>query len=108
MYLWGAFVGQQLVGLLSCLLLPLRHGDPHEMLLYEIGVHRQWRRQGIGRALLAAMEQWMLLHGVREVWVLGDNAGAVAFYRACGFTVAADQPVYLTRTLDDNAPEPAS
>lgn len=102
-YLWGAFAGQELVGFASCLLLPLRYGDPHEILLYEIGVRHTRRRQGVGRALLAAIEQWMQVQGIREIWVLGDNPGAVAFYQACGFTVAADQPVYLTRRLADSA-----
>ena len=43
------------------------------------------------------MSAWMQAHAVDEVWVLADNDGAVAFYRACGFDVPDGQATYLTR-----------
>jgi ribosomal protein S18 acetylase RimI-like enzyme len=100
---WVAFEDTVPVGSLVCLLLPLDAGDGSEVLLYDIGVHHQWRRRGIGRALLTEMERWMQTHGVAEVWVLADNPAAVAFYRACGFAPEDVQPVYMTRRLDGHA-----
>lgn len=76
-----------------------RHGDPQELLLYEIGVRDTHRRRGIGTALVDAMARWMGYRGIRDVWVLGDNDGAVAFYEACGFTRDADQPTQLSRRI---------
>jgi N-acetylglutamate synthase-like GNAT family acetyltransferase len=51
----------------------------------EMGVHVHWRRQGIGRALLASMEHWMAEQTVTEAWVPA-NTYAVGFYRRSGFT----------------------
>lgn len=96
---WAAEDGGAVVGFLSCVVVPLRHGHGRELLLYEIGVHHAWRRKGVGATLLEAMDRWMVDHHVRDVWVLADNPGAVDFYRACGFTAAEDQPVYLTCAL---------
>jgi len=99
---WVAFAGDdgdEPVGTLFCLHLPLPSGDGEEVLLHEIGVRRAWRRRGVGRALLAALTRWMRDHAVPEVWVLADNPAAADFYAACGFAVAADQPTYLTRRL---------
>ncbi len=95
---WVAAEGDEVIGDLQCVLLPLRAGEGQELLLYEIGVRSSWRRRGVGRALLAHMESWMRANGVSEVWVCADNPAA-EFYRACGFVAADPQPVYMTRHL---------
>jgi ribosomal protein S18 acetylase RimI-like enzyme len=82
---WVAALGTTITGFLFCLHIPLRCSPGHELLLYEIGVHRAWRRRGIGRALILHMQEWMRENGVNDVWVQADNHGAVAFYRAVGF-----------------------
>ncbi|HEY2067478.1 MAG TPA: GNAT family N-acetyltransferase [Gemmatimonadaceae bacterium] len=45
------------------------------------------RRQGVGRALLAALEQWALTHGCTRLSVTSaeHRADAHAFYPRCGF-----------------------
>lgn len=95
---WAAEWERQVVGHLQCSVLRKRVGDAEEVLLYEIGVRSAHRRQGVGRALLAALQAWMQERNVRETWVLADNPGAVEFYRACGFAIAAPAPTYMTRT----------
>jgi ribosomal protein S18 acetylase RimI-like enzyme len=97
---WVALDGEVIAGFLYCLHLPLRSGIGHEVLLYEIGVRRSFRRQGTGRALLTHMENWMQANGASEVWVAADNQVAVDFYRACGFSAQAEQPVYMTREIE--------
>ena len=97
---WVAADDDVVVGDLYCIHLPLRSGAGSELLLYEIGVRTAWRKRGVGRALLAEMEAWMREHGVTEVWVLADNPGAVAFYRACGFATDTSMAVYMTRELE--------
>ena len=93
---WVAEHDGEVVGFLSCQLVR-RRAAPPELLLYEIGVRAAQRRRGVGRALVAAMDAWMRAHGVDEVWVLADNDGAVAFYRACGFEISDGQATYMTR-----------
>jgi ribosomal protein S18 acetylase RimI-like enzyme len=56
-----------------------------EFLLYEIGVRKACRRQGIGRALVHMMFDWMDAHQVKVAWVIADNSGAEAFYQNLGF-----------------------
>jgi ribosomal protein S18 acetylase RimI-like enzyme len=97
---WVALEGDAIVGFLYCFHLPLRSGVGHELLLYEIGVRKSWRRRGAGRALLTHMESWMQSQGVGEVWVTADNQVAVDFYRGCGFAIESEQPVYMTRALE--------
>ena len=87
------------VGHLLCHLQRRRSGAARELLLYEIGVRDTHRRHGIGTALVDAMARWMGYQGIRDVWVLGDNDGAVAFYDACGFTRDDEQPTLLSRRV---------
>ena len=83
---WLAEAGQLPVGFLHCFVQRRRTAGPWaELLLMEMGVHVHWRRQGIGRALLASMEHWMAEQTVTEVWVPA-NTYAVGFYRKSGFT----------------------
>ncbi|NJK79201.1 MAG: GNAT family N-acetyltransferase [Chloroflexaceae bacterium] len=100
---WVAMDDITVVGSLYCTVIPCNAEEEYEVLLYEIGVHHQWRRHGVGRMLLVAMEEWMQQHAVSTVWVLADNPAAAEFYRACGFVVEAEQPVYMTRTLNGEA-----
>ena len=96
---WVTPEADTILGFLYCLLVPLRSGAGSELLLYEIGVRSACRKQGVGRALLTHMEDWMRKNEVGEVWVLADNAVAVEFYRGCGFKVEDEQPVYMTRAV---------
>jgi ribosomal protein S18 acetylase RimI-like enzyme len=96
---WVAVHGSEVTGFLCCSYLLLRAGAGHELLLYEIGVRRAWRRQGVGRALLTHMEGWMQTNDVSEVWVYADNQVAVDFYRGCGFASEEPQPLYMTRAI---------
>lgn len=81
---WVAEEGGVVLGEVLCHLLRLPHGTGQELLLYSIGVRTSARRRGIGRALLAEVRRHAAASRVAEVWLLADNAGAEAFYRACG------------------------
>jgi GNAT superfamily N-acetyltransferase len=95
---WVAEERGRVVGHLACQRLRMRAGDPREVLLYDIGVRAEARRRGVGRALIGALIDWMATNGVREVWVLTEEAEAMAFYRACGFE-AHDGVTYMIRAL---------
>ena len=85
------------VGHLLCYVQRRRAGESLQLMLYEIGVRDDRRRQGIGRALIAEMEEWMREAGVGTVWVLADNEGAEAFYAACRFSRDDPQPIQMSR-----------
>ncbi len=97
--LWVAFDENVIVGFLQCNVILLRSRLGQELVLYEIGVHQDWRRQGIGRALLNQMETWMHENKVDVVWVLADNQEAVEFYRSSGFEAENPQPTYMLREI---------
>ena len=91
--------GGAVVGHLLCYVQRRRRGDPRQAMVYEVGVRGDRRRRGVGRSLLDALEAWMRDAGVRGAWVLADNPGAEAFYRACGFAADDDQPVQMSRRV---------
>jgi ribosomal protein S18 acetylase RimI-like enzyme len=92
---WVAAQDGQVVGHLQCIRLPMRAGDPHEVLLYDIGVRRAWRRRGIGRALVGELWRWMRTNRIRVAWVLAEDPEAVEFYTALGFVAGRPSPSYL-------------
>ncbi len=61
-----------------------------EMMLYELGVDEDYRRRGVGRALVRGLVAVAREAGCVGMWVPVEagNDTAVAFYRACG----ADEP----------------
>ena len=96
---WVAEDDAVIVGHLLSYVERRRAGFPRQLLLYEVGVREARRRQGVGRALVEAMRDWMATEGIREAWVLSDNPIAEAFYAACGFTRDDQQPVQMTLRL---------
>ncbi|HEX4981731.1 MAG TPA: GNAT family N-acetyltransferase, partial [Ilumatobacteraceae bacterium] len=76
-----------------------------EMFLYELAVDEPFRRQGIGRALVAALVGVAIDCGCYGMWVgtENDNVAALATYRSAG----ADPPeasVTLTWRFDSGRP----
>jgi ribosomal protein S18 acetylase RimI-like enzyme len=60
------------------------------------------QRQGIGGALLAAIERWLLGQGVREVRLEtpADESGARQFYEKHGYRLLRRLPGYYNGALD--------
>lgn len=98
---WHAEADGQPVGFLLAYVHRQRHGDARHVMFEEIGVREQWRRRGVGRALVDALHDQMRLEGIEEVWVLADNPEAQAFYENCGYTVDELQGVMLSRQIGD-------
>ena len=100
---WISTHGETVTGFLQCLVLPIRTGRGHEVLVYEIGVRKSYRRAGVGRALMTHMESWMRDNNLEEMWVAADNPGAERFYKALGYARREPeyfQPVYMSRELE--------
>ena len=61
--------------------------DGHRGWIYYLGVAPERQRQGLGRTLVAAAEQWLLQRGVIKLnlMVREHNHAAAAFYQKLGF-----------------------
>jgi ribosomal protein S18 acetylase RimI-like enzyme len=61
-----------------------------------MGVRAEWRRSGLGRALLCEGLRRLHLHGASRVYVETDNYrdAAFALYESVGFRVIQDVWVY--------------
>jgi GNAT superfamily N-acetyltransferase len=104
---WVAEERGDVLGELLCHRLRLPSAPGEELLLYAVGVRAAHRRRGAGGLLLAAMRAWMAAEGVQDVWVLADNPGAEAFYRAQGFVRAGEHDQGVLMTLSpDTSPGP--
>ena len=74
--------------------------DGHRGWVYYLAVDPDAQRSGLGRALMAAAEAWLVARGCPKIQLMvrQDNAQALAFYEALGLT---PQPVVvLGRRLD--------
>lgn len=98
---WVAEDDGRVVGHLMGLVQRRRSGDPHQVLVYEIGVSDGSRRQGVGSTLMQQLDQWCAANAVRDLWVLADNEGAERFYAACGFTPDKPNPRQMSRRRGD-------
>lgn len=79
----GAFDGDRLVGGVTAYELDLISGVK-EFYLYNIAVHGEYQKQGIGKHLMEALREEARARGVDTIFVEAesDDGGAVAFYRS--------------------------
>jgi [ribosomal protein S18]-alanine N-acetyltransferase len=72
-----------------------------EMFLYELAVHPEHRKQGIGTALVGALAELARSRGCYGMWVSTepDNVAALATYRAAGAT-PPEESLILTWTFE--------
>lgn len=76
-------------------------GDGHRGWVYYVAVDPDHRRAGLGRALMAAAEDWLRTRGLPKIQLMvrEGNEAAIAFYTALGLE---RQPVVtLGRFLGD-------
>jgi len=81
-----AYEGDKALGFLRATELLQLTSRRKQMFLYEIHVDPEFRRQGVGKALVNALLADCRERGFAEVFVLTDptNAAAVALYRSTG------------------------
>ena len=90
----GAFDGETLVGAV------MTGHDGHRGWVYYLGVLPDRQRGGIGRALMAACEDWLRARAVPalNLMVRDDNAAALGFYDRLGYETS--RVVVRARRLD--------
>jgi aminoglycoside 3-N-acetyltransferase I len=81
----GAFRDTEIVGgLVAMEMMPI-HGTK-EFYIYDIAVHPEYQKQGLGKALLEHLKLEAKKRGIETIFVEAESEdeGAVAFYRALG------------------------
>ena len=78
--------------------------DGHRGWLNYLAVDPACRRQGCGRQIVAAAEQWLHDQGCAKInlQIREDNVAAIAFYERLGFSV--DQVISLGKRLESDQP----
>ncbi len=86
------------VGFASLRIVPFLSSDAPHAELTELYVERLYRRQGVGRALVAAAEALARERGARELFLVTGltNGNAQAFYRGLGY---ADEGLSMRKVL---------
>lgn len=80
----AATENQKVIGGLTAHVLPSCYREAPSVYLYDIAVHPDWQRQGLGGQLVAALHSEARGIGAAEVFVQADveDDHALAFYRA--------------------------
>jgi aminoglycoside 3-N-acetyltransferase I len=78
------------VGGITAHALPMTRNEATELFIYDLAVHPAYQRQGIGRALVDALQHEGQAAGIRVSFVPADveDTHALDFYRALGGTPA--------------------
>jgi acetyltransferase len=77
----------------------------HRAEVQRVAVAEGARGLGIGRQLLAAVEERAAAHGLTLLWLTThDETDACAFYEACGYTKLGVMPEYSARPDGTLAP----
>jgi GNAT superfamily N-acetyltransferase len=82
-----AEVNGHMAGFAGCSALAIYESDTPVCWIMALSVASHFRRHGVGRALIAAVEGWCGETGLGEIRVHSGNGrqDAHAFYEACGF-----------------------
>ena len=80
----AAFEGDRIVGGITAHTIPMTRSASAELFVYDLAVHADFRRQGIGARLMAELRAQAAEAGVAEIFVPADedDADALAFYRS--------------------------
>jgi ribosomal protein S18 acetylase RimI-like enzyme len=83
-----AYVEDDITGMVSAYKLQRMDSKKAELFFYEIGVVRNYRQQGIGKALIEELKRIGKGMGVNEMFVLTNrsNTAAVKLYESTGGT----------------------
>jgi aminoglycoside 3-N-acetyltransferase I len=82
----AALDGNKVVGGITAHTLPMTRTECSEVFIYDIAVSTSYRRQGVGRRLVKALQEYAEAAGIRDVFVAAENDDihALDFYRSLG------------------------
>ena len=80
----AAFEGGRVVGGITAHTIPMTRSHSAELFVYDLAVHGDFRRHGVGRELVATLRALAAEAGIAEVFVAADeeDSHALEFYRA--------------------------
>jgi len=83
---FAALMGADVVGGITAHTLPMTRTEASEVFIYDIAVHVDHQRRGIGSELVSALRASAAAVGIRDVFVPADSddAHALDFYRRLG------------------------
>ncbi|MFW5775008.1 MAG: GNAT family N-acetyltransferase [Chitinivibrionales bacterium] len=86
---FGFYVQEQLIGLSLGYIFNWWEGK--ELFIKEFCIHRQYQKQGYGKAFMADIESRLRDMAIKTVWLsTGKHTPAFRFYQRCGFTTQDD------------------
>ncbi|MDH3581710.1 MAG: GNAT family acetyltransferase [Hyphomicrobiales bacterium] len=83
--------------------------DGHRGVVYYVSVDPDWRGKGLGRAIMAAAEAWLLSRGIWKLnlVVRAENSAIIDFYAALGYEI--EERVNMAKRLDpEKSPDAGS
>jgi len=82
----AAFSENKVIGGLTAYKLPMYYSDGSEIFLYDMAVHPDHQRKGIGKQLLDFLKEYCIQHGISVFFVLAheEDEHALEFYRSTG------------------------
>lgn len=82
----AAFSGEEILGGLTAYELPLYYGNETEIFLYDMAVHPDHQRKGIGKQLLEFLKDYCAKNKINTFFVLAheEDVHALEFYHATG------------------------
>jgi aminoglycoside 3-N-acetyltransferase I len=80
-----------IVGGLTAHTLSMTRSESEELFVYDLAVRCDWRRRGVGTALLVSLRTLAQAVGIDSIFVAADSddGHALEFYRYCGGTAAS-------------------
>ena len=83
---FAALLGDDVVGGITAHTLPMTRTEASEVFIYDIAVHLDYQRRGIGRELVSALRAGAAAAGIYDIFVPADNddTHALDFYRRLG------------------------
>jgi aminoglycoside 3-N-acetyltransferase I len=82
----AAFSGDDIIGGITAHTLPMTRSESFEIFVYDIAVHADHQRRGVGRCLIDELRVQAGAIGIHDLFVAADNEDthALDFYRALG------------------------
>lgn len=100
-FVFAAMYGNKVVGGLTVHVLPQYYSEKPQAYIYDLAVDTNYQRQGIGKKLVAEINNYCKERGFEEVFVQADKAddNALDFYRSTNPT-REDPVVHFSYTLN--------